>query len=772
MIEILRKGFRFDINPNQVVTFKKSQNLNGIQERYAYSNTIPMDLTANNRKLLELFYLPTNKASSLMKGYEVDIILNGSIQLRNQTLKIQKEDKDKVQTYLLFSDNALVIKLKASYVSTEALQLDTIYDKTILDFMANLSGEKTRTALVETQPKSGLFVIEEMPILINLQELMRKIFMGLGYTVFGDFFSNANTIKEYFIAPNKGVYQIYTGSGFAPLFDPVLTSYELLTQVLKYFNCYADVDDTNRSVVINSWSNLANFKTNFVDYSKYYNDYQDYSFQSKLAKRNELTYSDSGTTYNSFFSNNLSDQEKATYLASGFGTGSANLFNDSELQTDGTIPVRENGEDGEISAVRVYKISEDQISTKIYANGVGVDVTANRAMPVSMLDVYEEFHKDYTDFILTPLIGNIIFRYDDILAATFSMTKAFFIEQLSSYWIPLEINFSTKKDRILVKAFLVKKRKVESPILNNFNSIILDFKEKASIPLSVIHGMYPEPPNKYPWDIVIFRSYNDVENSLFVNDILIPADSLPQAFAWADIVSVKLESNPGAESVPDKNTDSLYIAAIDTNGGVSNDAYINIQHSGVGRFESNFAQLEPYDTTGDVTSGIKTAISPLNYTVGGRPNLNNTVTSMEPVRTSGILPNSPVITSAFDLIIASEEYTNVKVRVSDFKITLGFLRLLGKNTIVAKVKLFDGVNTIDLTEFSMNSFSDPAPPGPRTDIEFNIGPLEHTIPTLAIGSKIRVYIWAQVTNANDNVIQNIVINPQDFKVDISVTKTI
>ena len=89
-IEILRKGFRLDIDPSQVVTFKKSQNLNGVQNRYAYSNTIKLEKTANNEKLLGLFYMPANKLTSLKDGYEVDIVFNRSINLRNQTLKIQK----------------------------------------------------------------------------------------------------------------------------------------------------------------------------------------------------------------------------------------------------------------------------------------------------------------------------------------------------------------------------------------------------------------------------------------------------------------------------------------------------------------------------------------------------------------------------------------------------------------------------------------------------------------------------------------------------------
>lgn len=379
-IEIFRKGFRLDIKPDQVVTFKKSQNLNGVQSRYAYSNTINLEDTANNRKLLELFYLPTNKVGSLMNGYEVDIVLNRSINLRNQTLKIQKEARNDIQTYLLFTDNALVVNLKQTYIN--AVAAGYTYKKNIPDFV-------TYSAFMESQPKSGLFVMEEIPRLINLQELLKKAFTDNGYSVYGDFFEANSVFSEYFVAPNKGVYQIYGGSGvgFAPTFDPQLDAFTFLNNCLAYFNCYAEVDDTYKTVVVNRWTNLQAYKNNYIDYSKYYTDYQDYTFQSKLAKRNELKYSDSGTAYDSFFANNLSSEDKATYLNSGFGTGTLNIFDDSKLEADGKIPVRANGAVGEISAVRIFKKSSTLINTNIFIGGVATNVTNIQAIPVSMQTV-------------------------------------------------------------------------------------------------------------------------------------------------------------------------------------------------------------------------------------------------------------------------------------------------------------------------------------------------------------------------------------------------
>jgi len=726
MIEIFRKGFRLDINPTQVITFKKSQNLNGIQDRYAYSNTISLDKTANNKKLLELFDLPTNKVASLMNGYTVDVVLNGSINLRNQTLKIQKETLTKIETYLLYSDNALVVKLKEQYLN--AITAGFLYKKTIADFVNKSEGVTSRTALVETQEKSGLYVIEEMPILIQLQELIKLIFTQNNYSVFGDFFVANNDVSDYYVAPNQGVYQIYsTGEGFAPTFETTLNAFDFLSQTLAFFNCYAEVDDTYKTVVVNKWTNLENFKNSYVDYSKYFVNYTDYTFQSKLAKRNEMTYADSGTLFNSFFPNNLSSQDKATYLSSAFGAGSLLTFGDSDVQDDDTIELRAKGATGEAPAVRIYKISSTLVNTKIYANGMPNFVSSYKAVSVSMLTIFNDFHKSYSDFILTPLVTNLVMRYDAILAATFSLTKVFFVEQLSSYWIPLEVNFSTKEDQISIKAMLIKKRKVPSPTLNNFNSVFLDFKEKAVFPLNFLLSMYPMPPNEYAWDVVIFKAYDQDENTLFVNDVEVPANTLPQAFAIADLVSIKILANKLSDTVPDTNTDSLYIQAIDTNGGVSNEAYINIKHTGVANLESNFEQFDDITYSRNNFDIGKIRIMPLNYVVGLKPNLNNTISSVTQLQT-GDLPDD-----TFNLVQTTEPCTNVKMIIEPFSI---FLRTanngIGKARATVQVTIYDGVTETQLYQIgSADNASE----------TFNIPKLTATFANVPSGRKLRMFIY-------------------------------
>lgn len=766
MIEVFKKGFRLDIDPNQLVTFKKSQNLNGIQARYAYSNTVSIDKTANNKKLLELFDLPTNKVSSLMNGYEVDVVLNGSIQLRNQIMKLNKESLTKVDIYFLWSDNSLITKLKETFVNSIASGF--LYKKTIADFNLLKDGTKFRTAFVETQPKSGLFVMEEMPGLIQLQELLKLIFKASHYGVYGDFFGTAGTFKDYWVAPNQGVYQIYSGigAGFAPTFDPELDGYTFLNQVLQFFNCYATVDDTYKTVVINSWANLGNYKNDYVDYSRFFDNYQDYSFQSKLAKRNDMTYSDSGTTFNSYFPNNLSSDIKATYLNASFGAGSLNLFDDSTLDEDNAIEVRPNGEKGEISAMRIFKISPANSTISVFSNGtnaVGITrktITAKKAIPVSMADVYTEFHKDYIAFIITPLVSNISFFYDDIMAADFSMTKVFFIEQLSSYWLPLEIIFATSKDKVIVKAMLVKKRKVPAPTLNNFNSVLLDFKETSIFPLDYLKGMYLMPPNVYPWDVVIFKKYDQNKNKLYINDAFIPAASLPQSFDLADIVTMKIGANKDSDSEPDKNTDSMYIQAIDTNGGVSNEAYITIKHTGVAKLESNFIQNVPYSYARAGFDRGTVYVNLANWYQGPRPNLNNTISSA--VATS----NESGADDTFNLVVADEDYTNVKIDVKPFNLHMRTDNNgLGKARGICRIiTTGDGLPKRTLQEVSVT--------GDNTQ-DFVLGG-SYTIPNFNYGNKIRVYMELDFDNlkAGDLGSMDVDLVISNFAVDITTTKTI
>ena len=238
--------------------------------------------------------------------------------------------------------------------------------------------------------------------------------------------------------------------------------------------------------------------------------------------------------------------------------------------------------------------------------------------------------------------------------------------------------------------------------------------------------MYPIPPNQYPWETVIFRSYDQNLNALYINDVLIPANTLPQSFDLSAIVSMKIEANKPADTTPDTNTASLYLQAVDTNGGVSNQAYINIKHSGKAVLESNFIQNDPITyTRTNFNFGIL-FINAVNYAVGPKPNLNSTVTSAAQIY------NETAVNDDFNLIVAGENYTDVKVEISAFTLYLKSKQKSPFSPVIrAKLIVFNGVSEIELYETSVSANEGKTVLVPAHNL---------TIPNLSSGTKVRVYL--------------------------------
>jgi hypothetical protein len=307
---------------------------------------------------------------------------------------------------------------------------------------------------------------------------------------------------------------------------------------------------------------------------------------------------------------------------------------------------------------------------------------------------------------------------------------------------------------------LVKKRKVEVPILNNFNSILLDFKERALFPLESLLSMYPIPPNKYPWDVVIFKRYVEDLNRLYVNDVLIPSNSLPQAFAIADLATIKIEANKPSDVTPDTNTASLYLEAVDTNGGVSNEAYINIQHSGVASLESNFAQVDEFTYSRSGFDSGSLRVSPNVYYQGAKPNLNDTVNQTATVTTEGNVGDD------FNLIEAAEGYVNVLVKIKPFTLRMDTDNNgLGRARATCQIVVVIDSIIYKLAELSVRN---------NDDITFEIPALQKSITSVPAGTKIKAFLYFDFDNtrgANAGSIDvSLWIN--NWAVDISTIKTI
>ncbi len=274
--------------------------------------------------------------------------------------------------------------------------------------------------------------------------------------------------------------------------------------------------------------------------------------------------------------------------------------------------------------------------------------------------------------------------------------------------------------------------------------------------------MYPIPPNKYPWDIIIFKSYNQDLNRLYVNDVLITAASLPQAFNIADLSTIKFEANKVTDIVADKNSDSFYIQAIDTNGGVSNDAYINVVHTGVASLESNFKQSEEYIYARNDNDDGNIVVSPNTYVVGLKPNLNTTIQQTE----TKVIGSATIANDTFNLVEVTDNYTNVRIDTAAFPLYLRTKnRGSGKARASGTIKVSDGVNTYNLYQVSSAD---------NAENTFNIPALTYTFPNVPTGRKIRVFMHFHFDNrrGSNSGSMDVKIKINNFEVAITTTKTI
>lgn len=582
MIRILIDNEELDINPATTVTFKKAQELNGIQDRYSYSNNFTILNSAKNRRLLKINYLPNSKAISMTAGYDCDVVLNGCIFLKRQKVKVQKETAAGIAIFLLFNDNLFVSKSKEILLS----QIDTgaSYTKTPAELQdKNLAVNPQRAAAVSAQDQSGLIVVEESVMLLNLTDLIQRVFSQLGYSYYGDFMLDLDLVP-YYVSQNVGKY----GEDGSVIFDKSIRCYDFVVWVLKTFNGYIEVSDSAKNLGFFLWKNIEDKKKQFVDYSEFYSNFQEYSFEGGLAKVNTIEYSDSPDFYNSFFENNKSQVETAQYLKSDFGAGSLRFFDDQQIAEDGTIELREDGLESDPQTMNLYRFEDAPVSMRVYYEGQPLTILLYRAYSPSILEIWQKFHQAYCRNISLPTLGLFTFRYNPIFLANFKMSEIFFIKQLSTYWLPLEQNFTTEKGSVKIKALMIEKTRVDSPIVFDLN-VSLDFY--GSVTISDIFTLY-SAANVSPASQMQIVSADLTKNAIFVNGVQVMA--LPFTADISASFDLQID-NIEAENVK-SNSDILY-QMVSEEGGTSNVGKINVAHNGRATFLSEFRSLPDVEYT-------------------------------------------------------------------------------------------------------------------------------------------------------------------------------
>ena len=598
MIKIIIKNEELDIDTAAVVTFKKSQQLNGIQDLYSFSNNFNLKDSAKNRRLLGINYLPNSKAKAMTQGYDVDVVLNGCIFLKRQKLKVQKETPGAIPVYLIFADNLFVASAKNILLSQ--INTGANYAKTINQFRNRNTPNniKARTAAISAQDSSGLIVVEEVPILLNVKELVISIFtqMGWGYT--GDILTDVD-FGNYYTSPNVGAY----GDDGRPAFDVTKTVYAFMLDVLETFNGYIEVSGSSKMVGFYLWKNIEGLKKNFVDYSDKFVDFEEYAFEGGLAKINTVSYSDSPDYYNGFFDNNKSIVEKTEYLKSNFGAGSLRLFADQEVNPDTSIPLRVAGETTEPKVMNLFRFEEATSVVRVYYLGVANDLNVYKAYSPNILELWQLFHQAYCKNIALPTIGQLKFRYDAIFLSEFKMGQVFFIKQLATYWLPMELNFTTKKDGVKVKAIMIEKTPLDVPIVFDQNLSVGFYGETFILDVFALYSA----ANISPAQTMIITAADLTKNEIWVNGTQVLA--FPTSITVAAGFEFKVV-NIEAENIK-SNSDVLF-QFVSQEGGVSRVGKINVAHNGYANFLSEFrSELDTVYTFGENdTNGLKRR---LNY---------------------------------------------------------------------------------------------------------------------------------------------------------------
>ena len=615
MIQIFINNEELDLDVKTLVTFKKSQQLNGIQNQYSYSNNINLDDSPKNRRLLGINYLPNSKAKSMTAGYSCDIVLNGCIFLKKQTLKVQKESKGQIPIYLIFTDNFFTAKAKE--ISLNQVYLNANYNRTITNFRnKNQSAGILRTAPISAQDASGLVVVEEVNPLLNIEIMMQKVISYLGYNFEGDFFIDVE-VKKYYTNANVGVY----ATDGKPFFDPNLSAYDFVVYVLKTFNAFIDVSDSEKSAGIYLWKNIETIKKNFVDFSDYYTDFAEYTFEGGLSKKNTMAYNSIPDFYNGYFENNKSIVEASEYLKSDFGAGSQRLFDDQEIEENGNILPRVIGETSEPSTLNVYRFESDLSAVSVYYLGVKNDLNMYRAFSPNIYELYTAFHFAYTKNISLPTLGNFEFRYDAIFLARLKMQQVFFIKQLSSYWLPLELNFSTAKDKVSVKSLMIQKTSADVPVIFDTNVSVGFY---GIFTIANANALY-SALNKSPQSIFVVQNFDTSKNKVFITG---SDNTRTEILAFPYTIDIKTKfvlEFENKDPVNKKDSSDLLFQFISEEGGVSRVGKINIQHNGIASYVSEFKSALDTDFT-FTRNDVNNFTALVNYSVKENTILNIPVT--------------------------------------------------------------------------------------------------------------------------------------------------
>jgi hypothetical protein len=586
MIRIAIAGQYLLLNEKQIVTFKKSQNLNGVSDLFSYSNNFPIPKNSFNSKIINATYLPTSKGKFLAKSIIVDMVLSDCIFLKNQILKISSEDQNNYNAYIIYSGSNFENKAKNFTLNTIDF-FEGNYSKTLSSFLSlNGANPNYRTSQITQQDIGGFLVIEESQPLINIKYLFQKLTNEIGYRIVGDFHTDVD-FPKYFTSANSSIYDD-TDSVAKSYFDPSTVAYEVMINILVLFNAYVTIDETKKVMTFGFWKNIDKLRINHKDYTNFYLDFTSYGFKSQFAKSNTMEYATDNKFFNSYFSLTGTEIDSFSYLKSNFGAGVLKFFSNSTFDGAGAIVPRTDKTIGAKGTMNIFVFTgEPPVSADIYYNNTKSTNLLNVAKSPNILQIYNEFHALYVKNVSNQISGEFKFRYDSIFLHNFKMNDVFFIKNISSYWLPTEINYASNKKNISIKALMIQKVSLQSPLIFDATDIQLNFNETKEIPnFSIIYDIRNQSPMK---DFIVL-SFDQLKTRLWVKDdsgLFVEVVSLPTIFPAANILEIKVEN---IHPINEKISSYITYQAVSQEGQNSNVARVKITTTGIAYFKSDFYQ--------------------------------------------------------------------------------------------------------------------------------------------------------------------------------------
>jgi len=229
--------------------------------------------------------------------------------------------------------------------------------------------------------------------------------------------------------------------------------------------------------------------------------------------------------------------------------------------------------------MNIFRFDETLTSVGVYVDGVLQYVEMYKAFSPNILEIWQLFHQPYTANISLPTLAQLSFRYDAIFLANFKMSEVFFIKQLSTYWLPLELSFTSKKDGVKVKCLMIEKTPVDVPVVFDQSLKVSFYGDVFILDINALYSAQ----NVSPAASMTIVNADLTKNDIFINGVQVLA--FPTNFDVSAAFELKVSNIEPSNELSNSN---IIFRFTSEEGGVSRDATINVAHDGRADFVSEF----------------------------------------------------------------------------------------------------------------------------------------------------------------------------------------